>query len=240
MDRRKSIQTLLLGAGGSALMFYGCKTDGREEVIEQSVPATEDTHYYGRTPEELERIEKLKAEQLFSEHELETIAVLSTVILPPKEPHGGPIEAEVPAFIEFISKDIPEFQNILLGGLMWLDHDCNTRFDKEFKAATLEEQKQVLDPIAYHNVEIPVAMQPLEIQFFYVMRNLVVTGYYTSKVGIADLGYKGNQPNVWDGVPQDVLDQHGMAYEPEWIAKCVDQEKRNEIARWDDEGNLIS
>ena len=72
------------------------------------------------------------------------------------------------------------------------------------------------------------------------MRNLTLTGYYTSKVGIADLGYKGNQPNVWDGVPDDVLKQHGVFYEEEWLAKCVDQSKRNDVAQWDELGNLLS
>ncbi|QLG46655.1 gluconate 2-dehydrogenase subunit 3 family protein [Costertonia aggregata] len=238
MDRRKSIQTIILGAGASALAFHGCKTDG--EKTNQEIPATEDTKYFGRTPKELERIEKLNAEQLFNTHEMETIAVLSTVILPPKEPHGGPIEAEVPELIEFMGKDIPEMKPILLGGLMWMDHKSNTEFGTEFKSATLEQQKMICDQICYHDPKIPLDEQPLEIQFFALMRNLTVTGYYTSKVGIADLGYKGNQPNVWDGVPQDVLDQHGVAYDPEWIAKCVDQSKRNVIAEWDENGNLLT
>ncbi|GLU44031.1 gluconate 2-dehydrogenase subunit 3 family protein [Allomuricauda sp. NBRC 101325] len=235
MDRRKSIQTIIMGAGASALMFHGCKTD-----TELELPVTSEGPYFGRTPEELERIEKLKAIQLFNAHEMETITLLSTIILPPKEPHGGPIEAEVPEFIEFIAKDIPELELTLKGGLMWLDHQSNSNFNTEFKTATLEQQKQILDTIAFQDIETPLDEQPLEIQFFALMRNLTVTGYYTSKVGIADLGYKGNQPNVWDGVPQDVLDQHGVAYDPKWIAKCVDQSKRNEIAEWDEHGNLLT
>lgn len=238
MDRRKSIQTIILGAGASALAFHGCKTDG--DKVNEEIPAIKETKYFGRTPEELERIEKLNDEELFNLHELETIGVLSTVILPAKEPHGGPLEAEVPAFIEFMGKDIPELAPTLLGGLMWLDHKSNTEFGKEFKFATLEQQKQICDEICWHDTEVPLEKQPLEIQFFYLMRGLTVTGYYTSKVGIADLGYKGNQPNVWDGVPQDVLDQHGVAYDPEWIAKCVDQSKRGVIAEWDEQGNLLT
>lgn len=238
MDRRKSIQTIILGASASALAFHGCKTEGDKTATD--IELTNDSNFFGRTPEELERIEKLNAETLFNEHEMETIAVLSTVILPPKEPHGGPIEAEVPEFIEFIGKDIPELETTLLGGLMWLDHKCNTEFNVEFKTATLEQQKKIIDPIAYHDTEVPLDEQALEIQFFALMRNLVVSGYYTSKVGIADLGYKGNMPNVWDGVPQDVLDQHGMEYDPEWIAKCIDQSTRGTIATWDAEGNLLT
>lgn len=123
---------------------------------------------------------------------------------------------------------------------MWLDHKSNTEFGTEFKSATLAQKKQICDEICWHDTEIPLEKQPLEIQFFYTMRGLTVTGYYTSKVGIAELGYKGNQPNVWDGVPQDVLDQHGVAYDPEWIAKCIDQSTRGTIATWDDEGNLLT
>ena len=240
MDRRKSIQAIILGASASALAFHGCKTDNSEKSIAESIPPADNIKYFGRTPEELERIEKLNAEQLFNEHEMETIAALSIVILPPKEPHGGPIEAEVPEFIEFMGKDIPEMQVTLLGGLMWLDHTSNTEFGKEFKSASLDQQKQICDKICYHNMDIPLNQQALEIQFFALMRNLTVSGYYTSKVGIADLGYKGNSPNVWDGVPQEVLDKHGMAYDPQWIAKCVDQSKRDVMAEWDENGNLLT
>ncbi len=236
MDRRKSIQTIILGAGASAEAFHGCRMNNDTGEL----PTVEPTKYFGRTPEELERLEKLNAETLFNAHEMETVAVLSTVILPPKEPHGGPIEAEVPEFIEFMGKDLPELELTLLGGLMWLDHKCNTEFGVEFKSATLEQQQQICDLICWHDPEVPLDEQPLEIQFFAVMRNLTVCGYYTSKVGIADLGYKGNMPNIWNGVPQDVLDQHGVAYDPEWIAKCVDQSQRNVMAEWDENGNLLT
>lgn len=231
---------MILGgaAAGTGLVFNSCKTENGENINEAIVESSE--KYFGRTPKELERIEKLNAEQLFNEHEMETIAALSVVILPPKEPHGGPIEAEVPELIEFMGKDIPEMQMTLLGGLMWLDHKSNTEYGTEFKSTTLEQKKEICNQICWHDTEIPLDDQALEIQFFALMRDLTVTGYYTSKVGIADLGYKGNQPNVWDGVPQDVLDQHGVAYDPEWIAKCVDQSKRGVIAEWDDEGNLLT
>ncbi|MBT8239055.1 MAG: gluconate 2-dehydrogenase subunit 3 family protein, partial [Croceitalea sp.] len=150
MNRRKSIQSIILGTGASALAFHGCRMDGTTE--NEEFPNIGDTKYFGRTPEELERLEKLNAEQLFNAHEMETIAVLSTVILPPKEPHGGPIEADVPEFIEFMGKDIPELQTTLLGGLMWLDHKSNTEFGVEFKSATLEQQKQICDEICWHDM----------------------------------------------------------------------------------------
>ena len=69
---------------------------------------------------------------------------------------------------------------------------------------------------------------------------MVVTGWFTSEVGMRDLGYKGNIPNVWDGVPEDVLKDHDVSYDKEWIAKCGAQSKRIETARWDDDGTLIT
>ena len=166
--------------------------------------------------------------------------MLATLILPPHPEFGGPVEAEVPEFIEFMAKDIPELQTTLRGGLMWLDHTSNAKYGAEFKSAAADQQKALMDAIAFYDPKVPMSEQPLEIQFFSLMRNLTVSGYYTSKVGIAELGYKGNSPNVWDGVPQEVLDKHGRAYEEAWLAKCVDQSKRNEIAQWDDEGNLLT
>ena len=67
-------------------------------------------------------------------------------------------------------------------------------------------------------------------KFFRHMRNLTLTGYYTSQMGITDLGYSGNRPNVWDGVPEDVLKEHDVTYEEDWLAKCIDQSTRNDTA----------
>ena len=49
--------------------------------------------------------------------------------------------------------------------------------------------------------------------FFSMMRNMTATGFYTSQMGIKDIGYVGNVPNQWEGVPDDVLKQYGLAYE---------------------------
>jgi hypothetical protein len=237
MDRRKSIKSILLGSVAGGLVLHGCKPGEEQEALAQEL--VKDRNYFGRTPEELEEIAKLNAEQFFNEHELQTIEVLSNLILPPNE-NGGPTEAGVPDFIEFMAKDIPELQNTLRGGLMWLDHKSNTDHGSEFKSTPETSQKEILDAIAFYKADLSMDQQPLEIQFFSLMRNLTLTGYYTSKVGIKDLGYKGNMPNVWDGVPEEVLAQHGVSYDEEWLAKCVDQSKRNVIAEWDDEGNLLT
>jgi len=239
MDRRKSIKSMILGGVAGGLVLHGCKPEA-ESTAEASDALAGHSYNYGRTQEEKEQIAALEAEQFFREHEMETLGVLCALILPANEKFGSATDAGAPDFIEFMAKDIPEFQTTLRGGLMWLDHTSNTQYGMEFKAAEEAQQKEVLDAIAFYEPTIPISEQPLEIQFFSLVRNLSLCGYYTSKMGIEDLGYKGNTPNVWDGVPQEVLEQHGVAYDEEWLAKCVDQSKRNVIAEWDEQGNLIS
>jgi hypothetical protein len=168
---------------------------------------------------------------------LNTITRLANLILPPT-PEGTIEEAGVPEFIEFMAKDFPGLQTPIRGGLMWLDSYSNKNFGTDFNNSTEDQQHQVLDLIAFPDPK--ASAQKQEVQFFSLMRNLVMTGYFTSPAGIKELGYKGNQPNVWDGVPDDVLKDHGMSYDASWMPKFVDQSKRNDQAVWDDEGNLIS
>jgi hypothetical protein len=121
---------------------------------------------------------------------------------------------------------------------MWLDNFANESFGKEFKLLMPDQQTSLLDQLAYPDEVSPELSQGAK--FFSLIRNLTLTGFYTSKIGIDELGYKGNSPTIWDGVPDEVLKKHGLSYDKEWSAKCVDQSKRDEIAQWDEDGNLLT
>tara|TARA_B100000508_G_C11437708_1_gene266965 strand:- start:371 stop:1072 length:702 start_codon:yes stop_codon:yes gene_type:complete len=233
MDRRESLKSMLLGSMGAGLVLQGCVENTPPEIVEDKIWE----YTYGRTPKEVAHDKELLCDQFFEETELQQLTTLANLILPPTE-EGTIEDANVVPFIEFMAKDVPEFQTKIRGGLGWLNIYCNAKYNTSFVNATEEQQKQVLDTIAYPNPE--ATEHPFEVQFFSLMRNLVLTGYFTSEVGIKELGYMGNTPNEWDGVPQDVLDAHGMSYDPEWIAKCVDVNTRGTIAEWDEEGNLIT
>lgn len=233
MDRRDTIKSLLVGGISGGILLSACQPSAEEE----SVIAETSEGQYGRTEKEKAYDARLKAESFFTEHELTTVAILCDLILPATATAGSATDADVPEFIEFIVKDITAHQIPIRGGIMWLDHRANTLFGKDLISCSAAQQTQVLDEIAWPESASPEVAQG--VKFFSHMRNLVLTGYYTTRMGIDDLGYKGNTPNVWDGVPEDVLRKHDLAYDPEWLAKCIDQEKRNEIARWDEAGNLI-
>lgn len=236
MDRRETIKSLLLGSLAGGALLTGCRPEAQTEDT-PAAPDISDSDGYGRTPAETERDAKLMSETFFTETEITALAVLCDIILPADENFGSATDAGVPEFIEFIAKDIPEHQLPLRGGMMWLNHRANRTFGAEFIACAPEQQKQLLDEIAHPNEEAPELQQG--VVFFSLLRSLTLTGYYTTKMGIESLGYKGNISNVWDGVPEEVLAEHGLSYDEEWLAKCANP-ARNEIARWDEEGNLIS
>lgn len=236
MNRRDTLKSIILGSVATGFALNGCAPDSSSSTDE--LPSLEETPLYGRTEDEKLRDKKLNETDFFNEHELLTIAVLCDIILPKSDKYTSANDAEVTAFIEFITKDLKDHQTPLRGGLMWLDSFSNKLYNKEFIKCSEEEQFYICDQIAYPEKTKPELIQGEA--FFTRMRNLTLTGYYTSKIGMEELGYKGNTPNVWDGVPEHILKKHGFEYEKEWLAKCVDQSKRGDIAQWDDKGNLIT
>ena len=226
---------MLLGSVAGGLILNGCDVPAGNE---QAQVQPEAGNVYGRTPEEKERDAKLMSEKFFDEHELATIATLCDIILPASGDYPSATDVNVPDFVEFIAKDLPSHQLPLRGGIMWIDSYSRSRFDQEFVELSNDQQISIVDQIAYPEPKDPSLLPG--VKFFDRVRNLVLTGYYTSKEGITALGYKGNVPNVWDGVPQEVLDKHGMSYEEDWMPSFVDQSKRNIKAEWDEEGNLLT
>ena len=53
------------------------------------------------------------------------------------------------------------------------------------------------------------------------------------------MGYMGNVPNVWDGVPAAVLTKHGLSNPEKYAGVYLKPEERSKIAVWDEAGNLI-
>lgn len=229
MDRRDSLKTIFLGGVGSSLLLSSCITD-KEYPIEAG-DSIEEKKDYGRTPVEEQRDEELFSKTFFSKEEMITITTLADVIIPEDEESISATAAEVPAFIEFIVKDLPVHQIPMRGGLAWLNRESNKRFDQTFNELIQENQMEIIDSIAYpedfeKNTPGPV--------FFRNIRDLVVTGYFTSEPGLKFLDYRGNIPNVWDGVPPHILEKHGLKYDEDFLKVALDPNSRHEVMTWDD------
>jgi gluconate 2-dehydrogenase gamma chain len=217
MDRRKSLKLLVTGAITAPLVYAGCKTDDKKTTVEKT---GKPEFALDRNPDELKRERKLLAEEkFFTPEEMATITVLADIIIPKDAISGSASDAKVPEFIEFIVHDMPQHQVPLKGGLRWLDMQCLKKYQKAFKDCTAAQQVEMVDLIAYPKKAKP-AMKP-GVQFFSLMRNLTATGFYTSEIGVKDIGYMGNKPNQWNGVPPEVLAQYKLAYTEKELNECV-------------------
>jgi hypothetical protein len=205
MNRRDSIKALGLTVVSTTVLLEACKQPDAKTDITAPEETGKET---GREPWEVERDKKLKSETYFTKHEMATITFLADIIIPKDEVSGSASDAKVPECIEFIVKDIPEHKVPMRGGLKWLDVYSFNKFQKPFVEASADQQISIVDEIAYPKKARP-EMQA-GVTFFNRMRNLTASGFYTTEIGVKDIGYVGNAPNQWAGVPQDVLKQYGM------------------------------
>jgi gluconate 2-dehydrogenase gamma chain len=223
MDRRKSLK-VLAGTFATTALLDACKTDDKKSTGATASGAFDNKIYtLDRAKEELEYENKVFAGKFFTDHEMATIAILCDIIIPKDEVSGSATDAKVPDFIEFIVKDMPDHQIPMRGGLRWMDMYCLKKYNADFKSCTAAQQIELVDEIAYPNKVKPTMKQGAA--FFSLMRNLTASGFYTSKIGIEDIGYKGNVPNQWNGVPDDVLKQYGLAYTEKELKECISFDK---------------
>ena len=219
MNRRDSLKAIGFGTLSAGLLLEACKTDNKKTGEEAASTAT--APEAGRQPFEVERDKKLNADKFFTPAEMATITILVDIIIPKDDKSGSATDAKVPDFIEFIVKDMPGHQTPMRGGLRWLDLQCMKRFDKGFKDCTPAQQIEMVDLIAYPDRAKDKPELTQGVAFFNKMRDLTVTGFYTSKMGVKDRGYAGNTPNQWKVVQDDVLKQYGLAYTEKELKECV-------------------
>ena len=144
------------------------------------------------------RAEKAAAEnevytpKFFSAHSYKTLQALCQTIIPADDQAKGAIEAGAPEFIDLITSENKEYQVALGGGLMWLDNTCIDRYGKAYLDCTPEQQKEILDLIAYSKNAKKDPSLGQGIKFFGFLRKLTADGFFTSEIGINYLGYIGN------------------------------------------------
>lgn len=148
--------------------------------------------------------------KVFNDHQWKTVSVLSDLIIPADERSGSATQAGVPEFIDdwlaFRTQQDgnQNFQAQMLGGLIWLDRESKRLFEKDFADASIDQQKQILDRIAWGDRASKEDHQG--VTFFSRFRDLTVSGFFSSKMGVHDLPYLGNtavpewkgcDPKVW-------------------------------------------
>ena len=130
--------------------------------------------------------------KFFSAHAYKTLQSLCNSIIPPDAEAKGAVEAGAPEFIDLLTSENPDYQVSLGGGLMWLDNTCIDRYEKPYLNCAPEQQKEILDQIAYRKNVMKDPSLGQGIEFFSFLRKLTADGFFTSEIGINYLGYIGN------------------------------------------------
>ena len=75
------------------------------------------------------------------------------------------------------------------GGLNWLNVRSKSEYKNNFMDCTPTQQTALLEELAYKSKFTPTTERGRE--FFQMLRDYTVVGYYTSKIGLESLGYPG-------------------------------------------------
>ena len=151
--------------------------------------------------------------KFFTAHEYATVRVLVDLIIPRDDRSGSATDAGVPEFMDFMMIDQPRRQVAMRGGLALLDRLAVSRVGKNVLAATDGQRRQLLDEIAYTDDRATKpSAERQAVAFFSSFRDLTASGFFTSKVGIADLQYQGNVfVAEWTGCPDAALKKLGVS-----------------------------
>jgi len=233
MNRRENLKLLFTGSVGAGLLLTGCEP---EQVAVQGQIMTGGTPG-GRTEEEKIRDAQLLSETFFTDEERKKLNTLVDIIMPAGPDSPSATELKVPDFIEFMMKDQPNNQTPMRGGLMWLDFEADEMYGKTFNELSQDEVMKIVDLVAWPDKASPEYLGG--VRWFNMLRNLTCSGYFSTEAGWKYMGYMGNQPNAWDGVPQNVLEKHGLSNPEKYLSIYLKPEDRGKVAEWDDEGNLI-
>lgn len=152
----------------------------------------------------------------FSQPQYQMLEHLAEMIIPADDTPGAK-EAGVAEFIDFmVANRVPvsarrdvrstedaiqmgtEAQNRFVSGLDWINARSKSEFGREFLDCAPEQQKSLLEALAYKAKFKPATESGRE--FFQLMRDYTVVGYYTTKIGLQSLGYPGLRL-FWPAMP---------------------------------------
>lgn len=145
----------------------------------------------------------------FTTDEWRLVRLLVDYIIPRDGRSGSATEAGVPEFMDFILGEYAGNRQWMKDGLAWTNAECRARFKRGFVSCTDAQRRELLDAIAFPKKAAPEMKAGVE--FFNRFRNMTASGFYSSRIGIADLGYIGNRPIAkWEGTPIEVRRKLGL------------------------------
>jgi len=140
----------------------------------------------------------------FSPDEWRFVRSLVDYVIPRDARSGSATDAGVPQFMDFILGEYTNNRTWMRDGIAWMNAECRRRFDNSWMSCSDAERRQLLDAISFPRTA-DASVRP-GVDFFTRFRNMTASGFWSSRIGVADLGYVGNRPVAkWEGTPPNVL-----------------------------------
>lgn len=172
LERREILRAMALAAAASQFpgfhrWAFACAHVGA--AAQESQPA-------GYTPQFLTPLEYKMVERL------------SEMILP-SDGSPGAREAGVSEFIDFMVFSDPAVQYRFRYGLTWLNTRSEELYGRTFGNLQNDQQADILQHLAYKDHYRPGEDEGRE--FFKLIREYTIMGFYTSRIGLEQLDYPG-------------------------------------------------
>lgn len=178
LERREMLRALSLAAGAS--QFPG--------FVKWSFADPQSGHHGNRLMAAEPQAKKSYKPQFFTDVEYEIISRLSELIIPTDATPGAK-EAGVSEFIDFMVFSDPNLQYRFRYGVGWIDAHARYLFGRRFLEITPEQQTGMLTHLAYKDRHRVGEEDGRE--FFQLIREYTVIGFYTSRVGLEEINYPG-------------------------------------------------
>jgi gluconate 2-dehydrogenase gamma chain len=194
LTRREMVAAMAATAGAFAIPIPARAIEAGR-IVSRAAPATTPGAPY--TP------------KVYTAHEWATVVMLVDIVIPKDARSGSATDAGVPEFMDTMLDLEPTMRTANRGGLAWLDHQCHQRFDKDFVDCTDAQRRQVLDDIAFPRrarAELAAGAS-----WFSSFRDFTATGFFSSEIGVTDIGYMGNTAVMeWTGCPAENYTRLGV------------------------------
>lgn len=149
------------------------------------------------------------APKFFKPDEWRQIRVMVDLIIPADERSGSATQAGVPQYMDFFCTEYPSYAWVR-DALRWFDGFAYNTYKKSFVRCTDAERRALFDQVAWPARAKPEVRDG--VNHFNRLRDFTASGFFSSRVGVRDLGYVGNVAiPSWNGCPPAALRHLGVA-----------------------------
>ncbi len=144
----------------------------------------------------------------FQPDEWAEIKVMVDLIIPRDAKSGSATDAGVPQYMDFFCSEYPSYAWVR-DALRWFDGFAYNSYQKSFVKCTDAERRAMLDQVAWPAMAAPAVRDG--VNHFNRLRDFTASGFFSSRMGVRDIGYIGNVARpTWDGCPPAALKHLGV------------------------------